>query len=153
MDYVRQCARTSTRCQGSVAIGSSWVGTVWAIGEGAEGGPLDERTFVLVANSGVAPGTVRITVVYDDGTDEPKDYAMSGESRLTVRILDDFTEAKDATFSVLVESVTTGVSIAVEVARYQSGRGVPRRGRCGAGDSHRSSPRRARPAVYPKQMT
>jgi hypothetical protein len=107
--------------EGSVAIGSSATGTVWAIGEGAEGGALDESTFVLVSNGTLADGTVKFTVVYDDGTNESVDYTVPGEGRLTVRIFDDFVKARNAKFSVLVESVTTGVPIAVEVARYQSG--------------------------------
>jgi hypothetical protein len=107
--------------EGSVAIGASPIGTVWAIGEGAEGGPRDESTFVLVSNGAVTPGTVRFTVVYDDGTNETRDYALAGDARLTVRIYDDFVKARNATFSVLVESVTSGMPITVEVARYQSG--------------------------------
>ena len=37
-----------------------------------------------------------------------------------MRILDDFAKAANSKFSVLVESLTAGVPIAVEVARYQS---------------------------------
>jgi hypothetical protein len=106
--------------EGSVAIGSTSTGTTWAIGEGGEGGTLDESTFVLVANASANAGAVRFTVVYDDGTNEQKDYDLLGNARLTVRIGDDFAKARGAKFSVLVESLTTGVPIAVEVARYQS---------------------------------
>jgi hypothetical protein len=106
--------------EGSVAIGSTATGTAWAIGEGGEGGTLAEGTFVLVANGSSNPGTVRFTVVYDDGTNEQKDYDLLGSARLTVRIGDDFAKAREAKFSVLVESVTAGMPIAVEVARYQS---------------------------------
>jgi hypothetical protein len=106
--------------EGSVAIGSTTTGTAWAIGEGGEGGTLAEGTFVLVANGSANAGVVRFTVVYDDGTNEQKDYDLLGNARLTVRIGDDFAKARNAKFSVLVESVTAGVPIAVEVARYQS---------------------------------
>jgi len=75
---------------------------------------------VLVANGSANAGTVRFTVVYDDGTNEQKNYDLLGSARLTVRILDDFAKAANSKFSVLVESLTAGVPIAVEVARYQS---------------------------------
>ena len=58
--------------EGSVAIGSTATGTTWAIGEGGEGGTLAENTFVLVANGSANAGTVRFTVVYDDGTNEQR---------------------------------------------------------------------------------
>jgi hypothetical protein len=106
--------------EGSVAIGSTATGTAWAIGEGGEGGTLAEGTFVLVANGSANAGTVRFTVVYDDGTNEQKEYSLLGSARLTVRIGDDFAKAREAKFSVLVESLTAGVPITVEVARYQS---------------------------------
>jgi hypothetical protein len=106
--------------EGSVSIGSTSIGTVWAIGEGAEGGPAAESTFVLVANGTARQGTVRFTVVYDDGTREQRDYTLLGSARLTVRIGTDFANAADRKFSVLVESLTAGVSITAEYARYQS---------------------------------
>jgi hypothetical protein len=59
-------------------------------------------------------------VVYDDETNEQKDYELLGSARLTVRIGDDFAKAREAKFSVLVESLTAGMPIALEVARYQS---------------------------------
>lgn len=106
--------------EGSVSIGSASTGTAWAIGEGAEGGPAGESTFVLVANGTPDQGTLRFTVVYDDGTREQRDYALLGSARLTVRIGADFANAADRKFSVLVESLTAGVSITAEYARYQS---------------------------------
>jgi hypothetical protein len=106
--------------EGSVAIGSTTTGTAWAIGEGGEGGTLTESTFVLVANASSNVGTIRFTVVYDDGTNEQKEYDLLGNARLTVRIGDDFAKARESKFSVLVESLTAGVPVAVEVARYQS---------------------------------
>jgi hypothetical protein len=45
---------------------------------------------------------------------------MAGDARLTVRIGDDFAQARNQRFSVLVESVTNGMPITVDVSRYQS---------------------------------
>jgi hypothetical protein len=49
--------------EGSVALGTTATGTVWGIGEGVEGGPADEATFVLVANGSSTAGAVRVTGV------------------------------------------------------------------------------------------
>jgi hypothetical protein len=91
-------------------------------GEGAEGGSLQESTFVLVANASATEGTVLFTVVYDDGTREQKDYTLLAHARLTVRMGDvgSFQNTGARRFSVLVESLTPGVPITVEYARYQS---------------------------------
>ena len=53
---------------GSVALGATSPGFKWGIGEGVEGGPTNDATFVQVANAAATPGTVRFTVVYDDAT-------------------------------------------------------------------------------------
>jgi Domain of unknown function (DUF4394)/Bacterial Ig-like domain (group 3) len=109
--------------EGSVALGSTETGTVWAIGEGVEGGANNEATFVLVSNGSSTAGTVRFTVAYDDGTTQQKEYALAGTARLTVRVGEDFPDAQGRKFSVLVESVTEGMPITVEYSRYQSAGG------------------------------
>jgi len=109
--------------EGSVALGSTATGSAWAIGEGWEAGPKAEATFVLVSNGSSTDGTVRFTVVYEDGTSpqtQQKEYALVGNARLTVRIGDDFPDARNRSFSVLVESLTDGVPITVEYSRYQN---------------------------------
>jgi hypothetical protein len=106
--------------EGSVSVGSTATGTVWAIGEAAEGGPAAESTFVQVSNATATEGALRFTVAYDDGTREQREYTLIGNARLTVRIADDFANAAGRKFSVLIESLTGGVPITVEYARYQS---------------------------------
>jgi hypothetical protein len=106
--------------EGSVALGSTATGAVWAIGEGIEGAADNEATFVLVANGSSTAGVVRLTVVYDDGTTQQKEYELQAAARLTVRVATDFPDAQGRTFSVLVESATDGVPITVEYSRYQS---------------------------------
>jgi hypothetical protein len=107
--------------EGSTVIGATATGALWGIGEGAEGGSLQASTFVLVANASAAEGTVQFTVVYDDGTREQKDYTLLAHARLTVRMgdPDSFPNTSGKRFSVLVESLTAGVPITVEYARYQ----------------------------------
>jgi len=106
--------------EGSVSSGTSSPGTSWAIGEGVEGGPDGAATFVLASNATAIDGTVRFTMVYDDGTHETKDYALPANGRLTARIGDDFVKARDARFSIIVDSLNADVPITVETAQYQS---------------------------------
>lgn len=106
--------------EGSVSIGSTLTGTTWGIGEAIEGGPNDEAAFVLVTNGTTTTGTVRFMVIYDDGTNEQKEYPLLGNARLTVRLGEDFPKSLTSRVSVLVESLTPAVGITVETARYQS---------------------------------
>jgi hypothetical protein len=106
--------------EGSVSIGSMVTGTVWAIGEGAEGGATGESTFVQISNGALSPGSLRFTVAYDDGTHEQKDYELLGGGRLTVRVGMDFPNSVGRKFSVLVESLISNSPFTVEYARYQS---------------------------------
>jgi hypothetical protein len=110
--------------EGSAVIGATSTGAAWGIGEGMEAGITDESTFVLVSNGSSSAGTVRFTVVYDDGTaSQQKEYPMAPTSRLTVRIGADFPTSVGKRFSVLVESLTPAAPITVEYARYQSASG------------------------------
>ncbi len=104
---------------GSVSLGSTVSGYTWAIGEGAEGGPSGEATFVLVSNNAFDDPVIDVTVAYDDGTHESKRYTPPKKSRMTVRIGDDFPNSHDKRFSVLIDSVLLD-PITVEYARYQS---------------------------------
>ena len=106
--------------EGSVAFGSTQTGSLWAIGEGIEGQAANEATFVLVSNSSATAGTVRFTVVYNDGTSEQQDVPLPGSARQTVRIGTSFPNSQNKAFSVVVESLTGGVPITVEYSRYQS---------------------------------
>jgi hypothetical protein len=109
---------------GSASLGSTETGTVWAIGGGTEGGVDAASTYVLIANSSATAGTIRLTVVNDDGTRQQKDYTLLANARLTVHIADDFAQARNARFSVVVESLNPTVPITVETAQYQSAAGL-----------------------------
>jgi hypothetical protein len=109
--------------EGSVALGTTSTGTAWGIGEGIEGGSADEATFVLVSNGAALAGTVRCTVVYDDGTHQERDFPLAGTSRVTIRVGTEFPDSAGRKFSVMIESVEPNLPITVEYARYQSSAG------------------------------
>ncbi|MPY87877.1 MAG: hypothetical protein GEU99_08150 [Luteitalea sp.] len=108
-------------------LGATETGTVWAIGEGASGGPDAEDTYVLVANATGDPGEVRVTVLDENGTTAQQGFALAGHQRLTLHLLQHFPGLEGQRFSVLVESLVngepTGVPITVEYVRYQSTEG------------------------------
>jgi hypothetical protein len=106
--------------EGSVSLGMTSPGRKWGIGEGVDGGATGESTFVLVSNGSGVEGAVRFTVIYDDGTRDERDYTLLANARLTVRVADDFVKARNATFSVIVESLSSSMPITVETAQYQS---------------------------------
>jgi Tol biopolymer transport system component len=103
-------------------LGSTETGTVWAVGEAWSGGPAAEDAFVLISNATAAAGTVRVTLVYDDGTREERELALAGSARETVHVGSAFPLSSGRRFSVLVESLggESAAPIMVEVSRYQS---------------------------------
>jgi hypothetical protein len=108
---------------GSASLGTTRSGTVWAIGEGAEGGANADSTFVLIAYDNFPDTTIDMTVIYDDGTTETKTYQVATHTRRTIRVADDFPNAVGRRFSVLLND-TLGDAFTAEVARYQSLSGV-----------------------------
>lgn len=105
-----------------VALGSTETGTVWGVGEAWSGGPAAEDAFVLVSNTGDDPAQVRLTIVYDDGTNEQKDYTVAANARATFLMGAEFPASDGQRFSVLVESLGGSIAmpLIVEVSRYQS---------------------------------
>ncbi|MGH9162679.1 MAG: choice-of-anchor D domain-containing protein [Vicinamibacteraceae bacterium] len=107
--------------ESTASVGSPEPGTVWAIGEAWTGGPMAEDTYVLLANAAAEPGAVRVTLVYDDGSTEVREFALAGHGRTTLLLSDLFPASADRRFSVLVESLgANAVPIVVDVSRFQS---------------------------------
>ncbi len=48
--------------------GETTTGTRWALAEGEVGGARDTDTYVLIANTSAFAGTIRATVLFEDGT-------------------------------------------------------------------------------------
>ncbi|MPZ18968.1 MAG: hypothetical protein GEV06_13790 [Luteitalea sp.] len=121
-------AATGSWYEAHATLGATQTGTVWAIGEGASGGPDAEDTYVLAANASADPGEVRVTVIRDDGATAQQGFALAGHQRLTVYLLEYFPGVEGHRFSVVVESLAngepSGVPITVEYVRYQSTGGL-----------------------------
>lgn len=113
--------------EGHNTAGATRTGSKWALAEGeVSGAPFFTDTFLLVANTGSTAGTVRVTLVFEDGTAPiSKELSIAGSSRLNVSVRDDFPEAIGKRFGSIVESVgATRLPLVVERAMYNRSSGV-----------------------------
>ena len=113
--------------EGHNTAGATQTGEKWALAEGeVTGAPFFTDTFILVANTGTSSGTVRVTLVFEDGTAPvSKDFAMPGSARLNVMASADFPVAVGKRFGTVVESVgATPLPLVVERAMYNRSQGV-----------------------------
>jgi Bacterial Ig-like domain/Putative Ig domain/Bacterial Ig domain len=123
--------------ENATSIGATQPATAWTIAEGSVGGPRQEQTFVLIANTSDAAGQVQLTVLTDSGSPVTQTFPIAPFGRLTVPIGPTFSLA-DTHLSVLVDSVgTSPVPLVVEYSRYGSGDARP----WSAGDTTLATPR------------
>ena len=88
--------------------GETTTGTRWAMAEGEVGGPRETDTYVLIANTSAFAGTVRVTVLFEDGTAPlTRDFAIGASSRFNVAPAADefFPETRGKRFGMLIESI------------------------------------------------
>jgi energy-converting hydrogenase Eha subunit A len=100
--------------------GATTTGTRWAVANGEVGGPRGVDTYILVANTSPAPGTVTVTLLFEDGTSVARVFTIAGHSRFNVDVRHEFGGAAlDKRFGTLVESQgETPAQIVVEGAMY-----------------------------------
>jgi CSLREA domain-containing protein len=113
--------------EGHNTAGAIATGEKWGLAEGEVGdAPFFTDTYILVANTSSSAGTVRVTLIFDDGSPSvAKDFPINGSSRLNVAARADFPEATGKRFGAIVESVgPTTVQLVVERAMYNSSDGV-----------------------------
>ncbi len=99
--------------------GATSTGTRWALAEGEEGGTRGVDTYILLANTSAAPGTVKVTLLFEDGTTAVKEFGVAARSRFNVAVRTEFPAAHDRRFGAIVESLgTTPAQLVVERAMY-----------------------------------
>ena len=114
----------STWTEAHSAAGVTGAATRWALAEGENGGRDDAWTFYLVANVSSTPGVARVTLFYEEGGQEARDFAVPASSRLTVHVRDRFPSSMGQRFAALVESVgATPIDMVVERAMYSDAEG------------------------------
>jgi streptogramin lyase len=106
------------------AFGATQPGTLWALGTGEVGGaPANASTYVLVANTSAWDATVKVSVLFEDGTVAvTRTFDVKPTSRFNVDVGYEFPEVRGRRFGVVVESLPTGehaaAQIVVEGAQY-----------------------------------
>ena len=111
--------------EGHAAPGNTTSAVSWAVPDGSHGGSTLEATYVLIGNTTMTPGQVRLTLIPDTGASSTRALPIGAGERLTVNIgsLFGLTEGR---FSVIVDSLgSPATPLAVDYARYRSVNGVP----------------------------
>jgi hypothetical protein len=106
--------------------GSTTTGTHWVLADGEVGSaPANTDTYLLVANTSATGATVKVTLLFDDGTPaDSRTFTVTGQSRLTVSVRDAFPTAAGRRFGAIVESIgAEPADIVVERAMYSDGTG------------------------------
>ena len=107
--------------------GATTTGTRWALAEGEVGGTRGVETYILIANTSDAPATVKVTLLFEDGTNAERTYAdIPARSRFNVPVGAFFPQAAGTRFGAIVESLgATPAQIVVERAMYWDAAGQP----------------------------
>jgi hypothetical protein len=114
-------AATWSEAHNSAGLTSS--GRKWALAEGEVGGSRGIETFILIANRGNLD-TAGITLLYEDGSSESKQFTLNPGSRTNVAVASDFPNSVGKRFGAIIEAASPGAQIAVERAMYFNANGV-----------------------------
>ncbi len=99
--------------------GATTTGTMWALADGEVGGARGVDTYILIANTSSTPGSVRVTLLFEDGTTAERPFAVAANSRFNVDARAEFPAALNKRFGAIVESLgTSPAQIVVERAMY-----------------------------------
>lgn len=105
--------------------GTTTTAARWIVAEGEAGGPGQASTYVLVANTGASDARVRFTLLTEGGQTVTSESVVTANGRSTIDVAGTFPQARNARFSVLVESVSGTAPLVVERASYSSTANTP----------------------------
>jgi hypothetical protein len=110
--------------EGHSSPGATSTGTAWAFAEGEVGGARGVDTYILVANISETTGTVKVTLLFEDGTSIDRVFAVTARSRFNVNVREEFPAAVNKRFGALIESQgPTPVQLVVERSMYWNATG------------------------------
>ncbi|MCC6162238.1 MAG: hypothetical protein IT182_02710 [Acidobacteria bacterium] len=119
---------SSTWYEAHNSPGSTQTASRWVLAEGEHGGAIGWRTYILVANTGASPGTIRVRLLLPGGqTSVLAGLSLAAQSRTTYFLGDLLEEAglpTDSQAGVLIESEGTPLPLVVERAMYRNANGV-----------------------------
>ncbi len=112
--------------EGHDSAGALLSGTKWAVADGEVGGASAVATYLLIANTSNADGTVQVTIVYEDGgASSVLTIPVRANSRTNVSVGSEVPAASSRRFGAVVESLGSNpVQIVVERAMYSDAGGV-----------------------------
>ena len=105
------------------SFGVTTPGPRWALAEGRAGGPLEFRTYILIANPGSVPTTATVTYLPETGAAITRTYAVGATSRATVDVGSDVPQLVGQRFGAAI-SASSNVPIIVERSMYWNGAGL-----------------------------
>lgn len=117
---------SSTWHEAHNSAGATTTGRKWAVAEGEVGGPHQQETYLLIANTSDHAGSARVTLYFEDGTSVWQLYPLDPRSRTNVNAAADFGDVvKGRRFGAVVESLgAEPAQIVVERAMYSNAGGV-----------------------------
>ena len=101
--------------------GTTTTGVAWAVGDGEVATtPVAKATYYLVANPGGTAATVKVTLLFEDGSAvQTRTFTVGANSRFGVSVGDEFPAAAGRRFGALIESLgPSPAPIVVERAMY-----------------------------------
>lgn len=107
--------------------GTTQTGTTWGLAEGEVGGTAENDTYVLIANTSAFAASVRVTLLFENGTTDARTYAIPASRRFNVWVRNDFAASigSNRKFATLIESLgSSPAQIVVERAQYSNANGV-----------------------------
>jgi hypothetical protein len=112
------------------SAGATTTGTTWALADGEVGGAQDADTYILVANTSATTGTVKVTLLFENGPSIDKTFAVTARSRFNVRVREEFPAAVNKRLGALIESQgPTPAQLVVERSMYWNAVGQQGRAR------------------------
>ncbi len=85
--------------------GAVETGTRWLVSAGEVGGPQNQATYVLLANTSAFAGQARVTVLLEGGGTLERTFPLAPNSRFNVDVATLFPETANRRFGTLVESL------------------------------------------------
>jgi hypothetical protein len=116
---------TRGRIPGFARAGATTTGTAWALADGEVGGSAGASTYILIANTGSATASIRVTIYLEGGGTQVRSYTVAAHSRFNVDVASAFgTAVTNTRMGALVESLgTSPAPIVVERAMYTNAGG------------------------------
>ena len=111
--------------EGHDSAGTQLSGTKWGVADGEVAGPLATETYLLIANTSNVDGTLRVTIIYEDGTTSELTRTVKANSRTNVAVGVEVPGAANRRFGAIVESLGPNpAQIVVERSMYNDAGGI-----------------------------